>query len=127
MFLPRKQLEREEEELEERIHKVSDQKERRIKSLDSKISDLGTRIASIRKEMETAPNRIGSLKKELENKKGEQEKAKQEADSFHIDYLSREHGDILQEMSKTIINKQKRIEKLKGELAQLEEEMLKIE
>ena len=122
-----RQLEYTEEDLEERIRKVSAQKERRIKSMDSNISDFRAKIAEIKKQIETAPDRIASLEKLLVEKETELLKAQQEADSFHIDYLIREHGDILHEMSKQIINKQKRIEKLKSEIAQFEKESLEIE
>ena len=122
-----RQLENDEEELEKRIHKETAQKESKIKSLDSKIGDLGTKIAEIRKQIETAPDRITSLKKELEARKIELVKAQQEADSFHIDYLIREHSDILQEMKDQIGNKKQRIAKLKGEVAQLERDILEIE
>lgn len=122
-----RQLENDEEELEKRIHKETAQKESKIKSLDSKIGDLGTKIAEIRKQIETAPDRITSLKKELEARKIELVKAQQEADSFHIDYLIREHSDVLQEMKDQIGNKKQRIAKLKGEVAQLERDILEIE
>ena len=40
-------------------------------------------------------------------------------DNFHVEYLIREHADILQELSEKINNKRNRIEKLKGEIVQL--------
>ncbi len=46
-------------------------------------------------------------------------KDKQEVDNFHVEYLIREHADILQELSEKINNKRNRIEKLKGEIVQL--------
>lgn len=120
-----RQLESDEEDLEERIRKTKVRKEMKLVDLDNKISDLRSRIAKIKKQIETSPNRIAFLKDELEYKKEELFKAQQEAESFHIDYLLNEHGDIIKNLENQITNKQKRIEKLKSEIARFEGELTK--
>lgn len=118
-----RQLESDEEELEDRIRKTKVRKEMKLVDLDTKISDLRSRIAKIKKQSESSPDRIAALKEELADKKEDLFKAQQEADNFHIDYLINEHGEIIEDLARQITNKQKRIEKLKGEIAKFEGEL----
>lgn len=120
-------LEAEEKDLQQSIKKAKEHKETEIQELDDNINRIEREIVILEKRIEAGPSRIVAAKKKREDKELVLRKAQQEAENFHVDYLIKEHEDILTGLSEQIKVKERRMEKIKKEISKFEKDLEKLE